>query len=135
VRSLERTEDCMTYLIVFLGGGLGAALRHGANVASLRAFGPSFPYGTLLINVTGSLAMGLIAGWFAFRSGASEGWRLFLTTGILGGFTTFSAFSLDFAALMQRNEQMHAALYLVGSVALSILALYAGMALMRWVLT
>jgi CrcB protein len=121
----------MTYLIVFLGGGLGAALRHGANVASLRAFGPAFPYGTLLVNVTGSLAMGLIAGWFAFRSGASEGWRLFLTTGILGGYTTFSAFSLDAVLLYERGQVGAAALYVLGSVALSIIGLVAGLWIVR----
>ena len=82
----------MAYLIVFLGGGLGAALRHGINLASARAFGTGFPYGTLLINITGSLVMGLAAAYFAFKGDASQHWRLFLTTGILGGFTTFSAF-------------------------------------------
>lgn len=121
----------MTYLIVFLGGGLGAALRHGINMASARAFGTAFPYGTLLINITGSLVMGLVAAWFALRGDASQSWRLFLTTGILGGYTTFSAFSLDAALLYERGEISAAAIYVVASVALSIAGLFAGFALVR----
>ena len=80
----------MGYLIVFLGGGLGAALRHGVNIAAARLLGTALPYGTLTINVLGSLAMGLIAEFFALKAGLPQHWRLFLTTGILGGFTTFS---------------------------------------------
>jgi fluoride exporter len=121
----------MTYLIVFLGGGLGAAFRHGINLASVRAFGTAFPYGTLLINVTGSLIMGLVAAYFAFKGDASQNWRLFLTTGILGGYTTFSAFSLDAALLYERGEVSAAAIYVVASVALSIAGLFAGFALVR----
>jgi protein CrcB len=83
----------MGYLLVFLGGGIGAALRHGANIAAARAFGTAFPYGTLAVNIIGSLAMGLLAAFFAFKGDATQNWRLFFTTGILGGFTTFSAFS------------------------------------------
>lgn len=121
----------MAYLIVFLGGGLGAALRHGINVGVGRWLGMAFPYATLIINVTGSLAMGLIAGYFAFKGGASQHWRLFMTTGILGGYTTFSAFSLDAALLYERGEIFSAALYVVLSVALSILGLFAGLYVMR----
>jgi fluoride exporter len=121
----------MGYLIVFLGGGLGAALRHGINLAVARALGTAFPYGTLLINITGSFVMGLIAAYFAFKGDASQHWRLFLTTGILGGFTTFSAFSLDVALLYERGETALAALYVLASVAVSIVALFAGMALVR----
>jgi CrcB protein len=121
----------MIYAIVFLGGGLGAALRHGVNVASARAFGTGFPYGTLIINVTGSLVMGLIAAYFAFKGDASQHWRLFLTTGILGGYTTFSAFSLDAVLLYERGEIGMAALYVIGSVALSIAGLVIGLALTR----
>jgi CrcB protein len=121
----------MAYLIVFLGGGLGAALRHGINLASARAFGTAFPYGTLLINITGSLLMGLVASYFAFKGDASQHWRLFLTTGILGGYTTFSAFSLDAALLYERGEVSAAAIYVVASVALSIAGLFAGFALVR----
>ena len=105
---------------MFLGGGLGAALRHGVNIASARAFGLHFPIGTLLINVTGSLVMGLIAGWFARKGDLSQSWRLFLATGVLGGYTTFSAFSLDAILLWERNEIGLAALYVAGSVMLSL---------------
>jgi len=121
----------MGYLIVFLGGGAGAALRHGMNLAVARAFGTAFPYGTLIINVTGSLVMGLIAGYFALKGDASQHWRLFLTTGILGGYTTFSAFSLDAALLYERGEVGLSALYVVASVVVSIAGLFAGLAIVR----
>jgi fluoride exporter len=121
----------MGYLIVFLGGGIGAALRHGVNLTAARLAGTAFPYGTVSVNVVGSLAMGLIAAYFAFRGDASQHWRLFLTTGILGGFTTFSAFSLDVALLYERGELGLAALYVAVSVAASIAALFAGFALVR----
>jgi fluoride exporter len=122
----------MGYLIVFVGGGLGAALRHGINILSMRVLGTAFPYATLFENVSGSLVMGLLAGYFAFRSGdVSQQWRLFLTTGILGGYTTFSTFSLDTALLYERGELGLAALYVAGSVALSIGGLFAGLALVR----
>jgi CrcB protein len=119
------------FLIVFLGGGLGAALRHGVNLTMARLIGTSFPYATLFENVTGSLVMGLLAGYFAFKGDASQTWRLFLTTGILGGYTTFSAFSLDTALLYERGALGLAALYVVASVALSIAGLFAGLALVR----
>ena len=121
----------MSFLIVFLGGGLGAALRHGVNLASARLLGTAFPYATLIENVTGSLVMGILAAWFAFKGDASQSWRLFLTTGILGGYTTFSAFSLDAVLLYQRGELGLASLYVVASVALSIGGLFAGLALVR----
>ena len=121
----------MGYLIVFLGGGLGAAVRHGINIAAARLLGTAFPYGTLVINITGSLIMGLVAAYFALKGDASQHWRLFLTTGILGGYTTFSAFSLDAALLYERGEIGLAALYVIASVALSIAGLFAGFALVR----
>src|SRR5665647_1365535 len=121
----------MGYLIVFLGGGIGAAIRHGVSLAMSRAFGTNFPYGILVINITGSFVMGLVAAYFAFKGGASQHWRLFLTTGILGGYTTFSAFSLDAALLYERGETGLALLYVLGSVALSIAGLFAGLALIR----
>jgi CrcB protein len=85
--------------VVFIGSGIGGVTRHLFNGWIVRAVGTGFPLGILLINVLGSSAMGLVAGWFAFRGHASQDVRLFLTTGILGGFTTFSAFSLDAALL------------------------------------
>jgi CrcB protein len=121
----------MVYLIVFLGGGLGAALRHGINVAAARAFGTAFPYSTFFINVTGSFVMGLVAGYFAFKGDASQHWRLFLTTGILGGYTTFSAFSLDAVLLYERGEIGSALFYVVGSVVLALLGLMLGLTLVR----
>jgi CrcB protein len=117
---------------VFLGGGLGAALRYGVNLLSLRMLGTAFPYATAFENITGSLAMGLVAGYFAFRSGgAAPHLQLFLTTGILGGYTTFSAFSLDAVLLYERGALGLAALYVLGSVILSIAGLFAGLALAR----
>lgn len=121
------------FLVVFFGAGLGGALRHAVNLGCARACGTDFPYGTLVINILGSLAIGLLAGWLAFRAG--EGWtqsaRLFLVTGVLGGFTTFSAFSLDAMLLVERNDLVGAALYVGGSVAISILACAAGLAAVR----
>jgi CrcB protein len=121
----------MGYLIVFLGGGMGAAIRHGVNLASARTLGTAFPYNTLLINITGSFIMGLAAAYFAFKGDASQHWRLFMTTGILGGYTTFSAFSLDAALLYERGEIGLAAVYVIASVAISIVGLFAGLALVR----
>ncbi|HKH32993.1 MAG TPA: fluoride efflux transporter CrcB, partial [Beijerinckiaceae bacterium] len=91
------------YFIVFLGAGVGGALRHGVNLACARLCGLAFPWGTLAVNIVGSFAMGLIAAWLAFKVEVpwSQHARLFLTTGILGGFTTFSAFSLDAVLLWE----------------------------------
>jgi fluoride exporter len=119
--------------LVFLGAGIGGVLRHGVNALSQTWLGASFPYGTMAINILGSGVMGLVAGFLAFKAG--EGWtqttRLFLATGILGGFTTFSAFSLDAILLWERGEAMLAALYVIGSVVLSLAALVVGLALVR----
>jgi CrcB protein len=119
----------MGYLIVFFGAGIGGALRHGVNLASARLLGLSFPFGTLIVNVVGSLLMGLLAGYFAYRTGLPQHLRLFLTTGILGGFTTFSAFSLDAALLLERHAYGLAAAYVAVSVAVSLAALFAGLAI------
>ena len=121
----------MLYLIVFLGAGIGGALRHGVNVGAARLFGYGFPFGTLIVNVAGSFLMGLLAGYFAFRPGVDQHMRLFLTTGILGGFTTFSAFSLDAALLIERHSYGAAAGYMAGSVAASVSALFFGLAMFR----
>ncbi len=120
-------------LLVFLGGGVGAAARHGVNLLAARLFGTAFPWGTLIVNVVGSLVMGLLAAWFAFRAdaGTTQHARLFLTTGILGGFTTFSAFSLDVAVLWERGEVVTTAAYVAASVMISILGLFAGLAVVR----
>ncbi|HEX3939604.1 MAG TPA: fluoride efflux transporter CrcB [Xanthobacteraceae bacterium] len=121
----------MAFLIVFLGGGIGAAIRHAVNLAAARFIGGSFPFGTMTINVLGSFAMGLIAEYFALRRGLPQHWRLFLTTGVLGGFTTFSAFSLEAALLYERGQLVSAAIYVGGSVVLAIAALFAGLAIVR----
>jgi CrcB protein len=107
------------------------------NGLALRLAGPDFPYGTMAINIAGSLAMGLIAGYFAFRGGESlfgqmsQHWRLFLTTGVLGGFTTFSTFSLDFATLWERGTMGGPAIYLAASVGGSLLAVFVALAAAR----
>jgi len=121
----------MGYIIVFAGAGLGGALRHGVNLAAARLFGYGFPFGTLAVNVIGSFLIGLLAGYFAFRTGISQHLRLFLTTGILGGFTTFSAFSLDAALLIERHSYALAAAYVIASVALAISGLFLGLAMFR----
>jgi CrcB protein len=121
----------MNYLLVFVGGGLGSTLRYLVNVICPRLFGSAFPYHTFIINITGSTVMGLIAGYLAFKGDASAPWRLFLMTGILGGYTTFSAFSLDTSLLYERGEIGLALFYVLGSVVFSILGLFAGLALVR----
>ncbi|MBC7986414.1 MAG: fluoride efflux transporter CrcB [Sphingomonadaceae bacterium] len=120
----------MHYVLVFIGGGIGALARHGVNRAAFAMLGPDVPLGTVFVNVLGSMLMGLLAGLFATR-GFGVGTRLFLATGVLGGFTTFSAFSLDAVALWQRGEILGFAAYVIASVALSILGLSLGMAAAR----
>src|SRR6267142_1600991 len=122
----------MSYLLVFFGGGLGATLRHLVNLTFARCIGTGFPWGTFIINITGSTVMGLIAGYLAVKGEASQPWRLFLMTGILGGYTTFSAFSLDTALLYERGEIGLALFYVLGSVVFSIAGLFAGLALIRY---
>lgn len=123
----------VAYLIVFLGAGVGGALRHGVNLTCARYCGTEFPWGTMIINILGSTVMGLAAGYFAFK--ATEAWsqhaRLLLTTGVLGGFTTFSAFSLDAMLLWERGQNVVALVYVVGSVLLGLLGLALGLAVMR----
>lgn len=121
----------MGYLIVFVGAGIGGALRHGVNLGAARLFGFGFPFGTLIVNVLGSFLMGLFAGYFAFRTGIPQHTRLFLTTGLLGGFTTFSAFSLDAALLLERHAYWLVAAYMAGSVVASVIALFAGLSIFR----
>ena len=125
----------MHLMYAMVGGALGSGARHLVNVSMGRWLGAGFPWWTLLVNVTGCLFMGALVEVLALRFHASADLRTFLATGVLGGYTTFSAFSLDFAVLIARHEHLQAALYLASSVALSILALYAGMSLTRWLLT
>ena len=120
------------YALVAVGGGVGAVARYVVGAWSLRRFGPNWPVGTLAVNVVGGLLMGLLAGWLAFRSGdEGERWRLLLGVGVLGGFTTFSAFSLETALMIERRAWGEAAAYAAASVALSVLALIAGLWLAR----
>lgn len=112
------------------GGAVGAGARHLVGRAALAAFGAAFPWGTLIVNLAGGIGMGVLAGVLA-RTGASETWRLLLGTGLLGGFTTFSAFSLDAVLLAERGATATAALYVLVSVAGAIAALVAGLALAR----
>lgn len=121
----------MNYAIVFLGGGLGAALRYGMNVSIGRALGSEFPWHTLVINITGCFIMGLLTEMMALKLNVSQEARLFLTTGILGGYTTFSAFALDFAFLFERRDFTGALLYVLASVVLSLVACFAGLAVVR----
>ncbi|WP_041320799.1 fluoride efflux transporter CrcB [Hyphomicrobium denitrificans] len=120
-----------TLLIVFVGSGVGGAGRHFLNTWITRLSGSDFPFGILTINIVGSFAMGLVAGWWAFKSNAPQDLRLFLATGILGGFTTFSTFSLDAGVLIERGQHLSALGYALGSVVFSVLALMAAMALIR----
>jgi CrcB protein len=122
----------MDYLLVFVGGGIGAGLRHAVNVAFTRWLGTGFPIHTPFENVTGSILMGVLAGYFAFRGEASQHLRLFLTTGILGGYTTFSAFSLDAVLLWERGQWRAATGYVLASVIASIVGLLAGLLAVRY---
>lgn len=117
-------------LLVMAGGAIGAAMRFLAGAAALRALGPSYPWGTLFVNLSGGLLMGLLAGSLT-RMNAPEGWRLFIGVGILGGFTTFSAFSLEAALMIERGQLGTALGYALASVIGSVLALFAGLAIAR----
>ena len=121
----------MGYLVVFVGAGVGGAIRHAMNIWVAQLMGTHFPWHTFVINVSGSLVMGLLAAYFALKGDASQHWRLFFTTGILGGYTTFSAFSLDTILLYERGQTGLAALYVLASVAISVGGLVAGLAVVR----
>jgi CrcB protein len=118
-------------LLVAAGGALGSVLRYLVGLWTLRSFGPSFPWGTLTVNITGSFLIGVFAEIIARKFGASAEMRVFLITGILGGYTTFSAFSLDAITLFERGEPVTALIYVASSVLLSAVAVFAGLALMR----
>lgn len=120
----------MPILIVMAGGALGAGARHLVGRALLGWLGAGFPYGTLAVNLIGGFGMGLLVG-FSTRYGATEGWRLFLGTGVLGGFTTFSAFSLDIVTLADRGHPGLAIGYAALSVGGAAAALVMGLELVR----
>jgi len=121
----------MGYIVVFIGAGLGGMLRHLVGWAALRLLGPGFPYGTLAINIVGSGLMGLTVAVLARFDLPGQTLRLFLTTGILGGFTTFSTFSLDSVTLWERGETGAAIFYVLASLTLSLGALFGTMLLAR----
>jgi len=117
-------------LLAAAGGALGSSARYLVNVGAGRLFGMGFPWGTMTVNIVGCFIMGVLVGWGAMRGLTNEA-RVFLATGILGGFTTFSAFSADFAALVERKNFGLSALYVTGSVVLSLMAVFAGLYLVR----
>lgn len=118
-------------LLVGAGGALGSVLCYLIGLWMLQRAGPAFPWGTLFVNVTGSFLIGFLAEFIMHKMGASPEMRVFLVTGVLGGYTTFSAFSLDAIALLEHGQTMSGLAYIVASVGLSILAVFAGLALMR----
>lgn len=120
----------MSVVWVALGGAIGAASRYGVNLWGAR-LASDFPWATLIVNVIGCLAMGVITMLAMTKLSLSHEMKLFLTTGVLGGFTTFSAFALDFATLLERKALLSAGTYVVSSVILSLLAVLLGMAMVR----
>ena len=124
-------RHALGFLLVFVGGGIGSMFRHASNQAGSALFGPDFPYGTIFVNLIGSLAIGLIAGWFALHGSGGQMLSLFLITGIIGGFTTFSAFTLDTALMWERGQSVRAGLYVLGSTVPGVIAVFFGLAITR----
>jgi CrcB protein len=120
-----------TIAAVAAGGAIGTLMRYGANISAVKLLGTGFPYATMFVNITGSALMGVLIIVLAHIWSPSEFVRVFLVTGVLGAFTTFSTFSLDFANLWERNDYLAAGVYLGGSVILSIAALFLATALTR----
>jgi CrcB protein len=120
-------------LLVAAGGAIGAGLRHLTNLGALRLVGPNYPWGTMAINIVGSFVMGLFIALLGRRFGGSNELRMFVATGVLGGFTTFSSFSLDFATLWERGTPLPAIGYALASVIGAIVAVFLGLWLARTV--
>jgi CrcB protein len=115
-------------LLIFLGGGLGSMARYGVGVLAMKRLGAGWPYGTFTVNVLGGLVMGALIGFLAHRGGADqERWRVLFAVGLLGGFTTFSSFSLEVALMIERREYGQAGLYILLSVVLAVTALFVGL--------
>ena len=127
----DRANNMSGLLYVAAGGAIGASCRHLLGVVAIRVFGTGYPYGTFIANIMGSFLMGLLAGWLAFKISGGTNIRLFLGVGLLGGFTTFSAFSLDAFLMLERKAYGVFAGYVLGSVTLSLLALMVGLILSR----
>ncbi|RYG58032.1 MAG: fluoride efflux transporter CrcB [Alphaproteobacteria bacterium] len=119
-----------TLLAIFAGAGVGGVVRHGLSLLVGRLAGTAFPYGTLCVNIVGGFILGLLVGWWAGQ-GVSPQWRAFLVTGVLGGFTTFSAFTLETVTLIERHQTTLAFAYIAASVTGALLALAAGLWLSR----
>lgn len=120
-------------ILVMAGGAIGAALRYHAGRLCLALLGPGWPWGTLFVNVAGGLVMGLVAGWLGLRGTGGDGARLFLAVGVLGGFTTFSSFSLETMVMIERGEILSALTYILVSVIASVGALAIGLGLAKTV--
>jgi len=122
----------MKFFYVFVGGGVGSLARYLVGMQTLRVFGPNWPYGTFTVNLVGGFCMGMLVGYLAHRGGADqERWRVMLGVGVLGGFTTFSAFSLETALMIERRDYGHAFAYVAASVVLAVGALFIGLILAR----
>ena len=132
---MNPTTPLVASAYVFLGGGIGAVLRYQTGRFVTHWLGvqavTTFPWATLLVNVAGSLAMGILAGFMARHGQGGDHWRLFLGVGVLGGFTTFSAFSLEMMLLIERGQITSAMVYALISVLAGISALYLGLIVMR----
>lgn len=118
-------------LSIAAGGAIGSVLRHYAGRLMLSVFGDGFPYGTLFVNAAGSFVMGVLVGLFAHAMNPAQEMRAFLTVGLLGGFTTFSSFSLDVVTLYERGEFASAAMYIALSLILSLAGIFAGLFFVR----
>jgi CrcB protein len=119
-------------IFVALGGGAGAVARYLVGTQTLRLWGPNWPYGTFTVNILGGLLMGALAGYLAHKGGADqERWRLLIGVGVLGGFTTFSAFSLETALMLEKKAYGTAMTYAAASVVLSVTAIFAGLMIAR----
>lgn len=116
------------WLAIGIGGAIGAMARHGVGLVSLRLLGPNFPWGTLAVNIAGSAAMGVFIAWLAAKEPHTAATRVFVATGVLGGFTTFSTFALDAVTLYRDRSLTIAGAYVAASVILSIAGLFAGLA-------
>ena len=121
----------VSVLLVAIGGALGSVCRYLVGIGAGRLFGPDFPYGTMIVNVVGSFAMGLFIELLALRFDGSANLRLLVAVGVLGGFTTLSSFSLDTVMLFERGATVAAVVYAAGSIALSLAALVAGLQIIR----